>query len=156
MSLYEEAKRYKKNDPKKFKTKFLAELEQLKLDPLYFKALEEVEKLEKQKKDMKRYEISFSIPYSTVFGEKMAVVGSHEALGNWTPSRAFEMHWTEGNVWKCNMEIDAGPQEIYYKYICINGSLVKWENSENRLIAFYQGEKVGNKVKINIQDYWRG
>ena len=92
MSKAEESKGWKKAEVKKYKTKFLAELEVLKKDPLYNKALEEVISLEKKKNMIVAFDINFCVKYATIFGEKMAVVGGSEFLGNWDPSRAIEMY----------------------------------------------------------------
>ena len=153
MSKLEEGKTYKKIEAKKCKTKFLAELEILKQDPLYSKALDEVIQIEKRHTLVQCYEIYFSVKYATIFGEKVAVVGGHDALGNWDPSKAVEMYWNEGNIWKCKVSIKEAFSDFQFKYVCLLGTFVKWEQGINRNLSS-SGERIDNKVKIVRDDVW--
>jgi hypothetical protein len=155
MSKVDDINPIKKTEPKKCRTKFLSELEKLKKSPLYAKALEEVISLEKKKNSISSFEINFSVQFPTLFGEKMAVVGGHVALGNWDPSRAVEMNWNDGNVWKCTVISESNMADIPYKYVCIRGALVRWENGDNRIVDLKVGERVGNKVKVSNEDVWK-
>ena len=140
---------------KRHRTRFWAELEVLKKDPLYEKALEEVILMEKKRNEVCSVELSFSVHYATLFGEKMAVIGEGEFLGNWDPSRALEMDWNEGNIWKCTALTSVGVAEIPYKYICIRGTLVKWETGDNRIIDLRRCERSGDKITASVEDIWK-
>ena len=141
---------------KKYSTKFLSELEVLKNDPLYTRALEEVILIEKRKHEIRAIEINLSVQYATIFGEKMAVVGGCDALGNWDPSRAVEMNWSERNIWRATTLANGKLTEVPYKYICIRVTLVKWEAGDNRIIDPCKGEKCRNRIKVFAEDIWKG
>lgn len=36
------------------------------------------------------------------------MVGSTEDLGNWDPRRGIRMEWSEGDVWRVDIEVPAG------------------------------------------------
>jgi hypothetical protein len=36
------------------------------------------------------------------------LVGSGEALGNWSVENGKRMHWTDGDVWQVDLEVNAG------------------------------------------------
>ena len=146
----------KRPGTKKFRTKFLAELEILKKDPLYSRALEEVILIEKKKNEVRAIELNLNVQYATIFGEKMAVVGGCDALGNWDPSRAVEMNWSERNIWRATALANGDLSEVPYKYICIRGTLVKWEAGDNRIIDPRKGERCGNRIKVIMEDIWKG
>ena len=155
MSKPEDQKPIRRMESKKYKTKFYAEYEQLKRNPLFNQALAEVIALEKKKGMIESIDIGFNLNFSTVFGEKMAVIGESEYLGNWDPSRALEMTWNEGNIWKCSVNIPNPPDHINYKYICIRGTLVRWENGDNRVVDVRKGERKGNKIQATVDDLWK-
>lgn len=43
--------------------------------------------------------LEFCIPYQCEFGQRLAVVGGSECLGNWNPATALPMEWQDGHVW---------------------------------------------------------
>lgn len=151
----EEPRPFHRSESIKYKTKFFAEYEQLKKNPLFEKALKEVISFEKKQNQICAIEANFSVQFATIFGEKMAVVGDGPCLGDWDPSRAIEMFWSEGNVWRCSVHFNGDCSGISYKYVCIRGTLVKWETGDNRVLDVKKGEKIGNKVRINAEDTWK-
>lgn len=42
------------------------------------------------------------------WGQELCLVGSGEALGNWSVENAKRMHWTDGDVWQVDFEVSAG------------------------------------------------
>lgn len=56
----------------------------------------------------KSLRLSFKVPYHTAFGHSLRVVGSHDTLGNWTPTNGRAMDWTPNDLWTvefdCMME----------------------------------------------------
>ena len=66
------------------------------------------------------------------------------------------MKWTEGNIWKANMEYD-DIKVFEYKFIFMeNGSIKKWEDGINRIFSFTQIKNllepnltVGKIIKLN-------
>jgi hypothetical protein len=53
--------------------------------------------------------VTFSVPYPTTFGEEIAIVGNKEALGEWDPSKAVAMRWTDGHIWVTTIELELPP-----------------------------------------------
>jgi hypothetical protein len=49
--------------------------------------------------------LSFTIPYRTAWGDHVALVGSHPALGGWDPARARPLEWSEGDAWCLSLEV---------------------------------------------------
>ncbi|KAK9834218.1 hypothetical protein WJX84_008626 [Apatococcus fuscideae] len=78
--------------------------------------------------------ISFSTHYQAAFGEKLKLVGSHEATGSWDLDDAPDMQWTDGNVWKANLEVPSGT-ELEYKVVHVHHSGVRWESIDNRVLV---------------------
>lgn len=154
MSKLDDSKSLRRTETKKFRTRFLTELEQLKRHPLYQSALDEVISSE-YKSAITNLEVDFNVEFSTYFGEKVAVVGGHEVLGNWDPLKSIEMYWNEGNIWKCTAYMSMCTSDIQYKYICINSESVLWEEGLNKVINTDQGEIQGTKLKIIVKDVWR-
>ena len=60
--------------------------------------------------------VSFSITQDVGLGTSMYVVGSAEALGNWTPTGGVKLRWTSGNVWTGQAALPAGVT-TEYKYV---------------------------------------
>lgn len=154
MSKLDDNKTLRRSETKKYRTRFLTELEQLKRHPLYQSALDEVISSE-YKSAITSLEVDFNVEFSTYFGEKVAVVGGHDALGNWDPLKSVEMYWTEGNIWKCTINFEMCNSDIPYKYICINSESVLWEEGLNKFINTDHGEIRGTKLKISCEDRWR-
>lgn len=42
------------------------------------------------------------------WGQELLLVGSGEALGNWSVENGRRMHWTDGDVWQVDFEVTAG------------------------------------------------
>lgn len=42
------------------------------------------------------------------WGQELCLVGSGEALGNWSVENGKRMHWTDGDVWQVEFEVSAG------------------------------------------------
>jgi hypothetical protein len=45
------------------------------------------------------------IPYHCKFGQHLCLVGSVEQLGHWDVARGLEMHWSDGDVWRVDVDI---------------------------------------------------
>lgn len=55
-----------------------------------------------------KVKLSFKLPYRCSFGQEICLVGSGEALGNWSVENGKRMHWTDGDVWEVDFEVSAG------------------------------------------------
>lgn len=95
----------------------------------------------KEKSDLEVYETvktdleetkkcEFSVEYTTVFGEKIVIVGSSEEIGNWDPKRGFELTWESETLWKGVLTYKTLPFE--YKYVKVIEDNYTWENGFNR------------------------
>ena len=104
----------------------------------------------------KLQKINFEIKFDTFLGQSISIIGSIDKLGNWNEYKALNMNWTEGNIWKANMEYD-DIKGFEYKFIFMeNGSIKKWEDGINRIFSFTQIKNllepnltVGKIIKLN-------
>ena len=60
--------------------------------------------------------IFFEVKFETRMGQSISVIGSIDKLGNWNESKALNMNWNEGNIWKANMEFE-NIKGFEYKFI---------------------------------------
>ncbi|CAD8207554.1 unnamed protein product [Paramecium octaurelia] len=92
--------------------------------------------------------LEFRIHFATQFGKALYLTGDSDILGNWDPKKAIRMNWSEGNIWK--FEIQA--HNFQYKYFVANyddaASDVIWEPGPNRAIFQHQ------KTSLKILDFW--
>jgi hypothetical protein len=91
--------------------------------------------------------INFEIKFDTLMGQSISIIGSNEILGKWNESRALNMNWNEGNIWKAN--IDYGDIKGFeYKFIFMeNGHLKEWESGINRIFSLQQ---IKNLIEPNL------
>lgn len=55
-----------------------------------------------------KVKLSFKLPYRCSFGQELCLVGSGEALGNWSVDKGRRMHWTDGDIWQVDFEVSTG------------------------------------------------
>jgi hypothetical protein len=55
-----------------------------------------------------KVKLSFKLPYRCSFGQELCMVGSGDALGNWSVENGKRMQWTDGDVWQVAFEVSAG------------------------------------------------
>lgn len=108
-----------------------------------------------------RVRISFKLPYRCSFGQELYLVGSGEALGNWSVEHARRMHWTDGDVWEVDFEVSTGPEvELEYKYVVRSqdGGVLAWKPGENcqiKVPVWLQEEKAIAEG-VQVRDAWDG
>ena len=51
--------------------------------------------------------MSFALPYRCEFGQNLSIVGSTTSLGSWDVDQSVDMEWTDGDVWRVELEIPA-------------------------------------------------
>ena len=82
--------------------------------------------------------VTFHIHRDTNFGDHVCLVGGHDLLGNWTPSRGIEMDWVKGTHWKVTVALPAHSL-IQYKYVIRSGwsddGPAQWQGGPDHLIA---------------------
>ena len=95
----------------------------------------------------KLQKINFEIKFDTFIGQSISIIGSIDKLGNWDEYKALNMNWTEGNIWKANIEYDDN-KGFEYKFIFMeNGAIKKWEDGINRIFSF---SKIKNLLEPNL------
>ena len=70
-------------------------------------------------------------------GQRVALLGSHPALGYWNASRYLPMDYAGQGEWMLSVNVDAISGEIEYKYVVVDEdshSLVSWEEGDNRVV----------------------
>lgn len=85
--------------------------------------------------------VTFCVKCETALGQEVRVVGNVAALGEWDPSSAPAMQWTDGHIWKCTVELEFPPAtsdvsiHLQYKYVLMsNNHLISWESCKNRVL----------------------
>lgn len=79
------------------------------------------------------YAVRFSIPYETIVGESVAVIGSLEELGQW---KEYKVHlqWTAGHVWQSIEPLLVTQPYFQYKYVLLqDGETIKRESGVRRV-----------------------
>ena len=98
--------------------------------------------------------IRFSLPYHTLFGQRLAVCGSHPSLGSWQPAAAVDLHYDDVTTcWSLEADLPDAPGELTYKYVLRddNTGTQHWEFGPNRRIAY----DPARTPRLHLADYWR-
>ena len=98
--------------------------------------------------------IRFSLPYRTVFGQRLAVCGSHPNLGNWQPAAAVDLNYDHSTTcWSLEVDLPDTVAELTYKYVLRddNTGTQQWESGANRRIAY----DPARAPHLHLADYWR-
>jgi 4-alpha-glucanotransferase len=70
-------------------------------------------------------------------GQRMAILGSHPALGAWNPTRYLPMQYVGECHWMLTLNVDWIGLPIEYKYVVIDdhsNELLSWEEGDNRMV----------------------
>lgn len=81
-------------------------------------------------------------------GQKLAIVGSHPALGAWNATRFLPMEQVGTNDWMLTLNVDWIGMPIEYKYVVTDETtheLVEWEEGKNRIV---DGELAEGEVLV--------
>ena len=94
--------------------------------------------------------IVFEMKYQTQMGQELGILGNLNELGNWNQDNALRMQWTDGNIWK--KEIEGKNDNIEYKFIFIvNNRVQRWEDGGNRILNLKEiKEKIKNEKKFEL------
>ena len=98
--------------------------------------------------------LRFSLPYRTVFGQRLAVCGSHPSLGSWQPAAAVDLYYDEAtSCWSLEVNLPDTAAELTYKYVLRddNTEAQHWEFGPNRHIAY----DPTRTPRLHLADYWR-
>ena len=79
--------------------------------------------------------VQFRVPYNTVEGEDLFILGSDDKLGRWNQANALPMNWGEGGNWWANVDLPAGGV-FFYKYAVrgVDGQW-HWQEGANNLLV---------------------
>lgn len=96
--------------------------------------------IEASKRTTRTVNATFSVLCApTHFGEEVRLVGNVATLGQWDPSRAVPMQWTDGHIWLTGVELEFPSAEsgetLEYKYVVMSGKHQRWESCYNRVIS---------------------
>ncbi len=96
--------------------------------------------------------ITFHINYHTVWGQRIAIIGSIPELGQWNNDQAFKLHHLGDGEWETTIHLKKATANFEYKYILLND-----ENEEldldwgkNRVARFSKKQK-----NVLLKDCWR-
>ena len=70
-------------------------------------------------------------------GQSVAILGSHPALGSWSPARYLRMEPIGQSDWLLSVNVDAILFPLEFKYVIVDDathSLVAWEEGDNRTV----------------------
>ncbi len=76
--------------------------------------------------------------------ERLALLGSGEALGNWEAKRALEMTEHESNEWVISLDADELGETMEFKFVALDEEedvTPLWENGNNRTVVLPQIKK---------------
>lgn len=74
------------------------------------------------------------------FGDNFLIVGDDPMFGLWDPENALPMNWSEGHVWKAEMDIPVG-LSVNFKFIMKSSTgEITWQPSPDRNLTTWQSE----------------
>lgn len=92
--------------------------------------------------------ITFTIPFGTIFGEKMYISGNIPELGNWVDFK--ELTYSDEELWEIDIEIGNEISMIEYRYVLYTSDAIfKKEFGSRKLYPF------DLKSKVLVKDFWR-
>ena len=65
--------------------------------------------------------VTFSVTTNVGYGNEVFIVGNHEDLGNWDPTRGAKLVWHTNNVWSATLGIQSGTA-LDYKPVAMPNS----------------------------------
>ena len=105
--------------------------------------------LQKKNEPMK---ITFRINYRTVWGQRVAIIGSIPTLGNWEKKQALMLHHLADGEWEATIHLNKTTARFEYKYVLLNDQSeeldIDW--GKNRTVNFSKKQK-----NILLKDCWR-
>jgi hypothetical protein len=84
--------------------------------------------------------VKFELQRECHFGQQFKVVGSDPQFGNWDPSAAVPLNWSEGHLWTADLDVPEG-KKIEYKYILVSDQeeTVEWQPGFNGVLETIAG-----------------
>eukprot|EP00798_Chlamydomonas_sp_ICE-L_P029145 gene29145-32365_t len=110
--------------------------------------------------DHGRLKITWKIPYHCDFGHTLGLVGKGNHLGDWNPSTAIRMTWSEGDVWIAELDVEYSSAEeqggdfcLEYKYLetDLTGRVIRWQDGGNHHLRLPSPDAV-----VDVSETWDG
>ncbi len=97
--------------------------------------------------------IQFRIHYQTQWGERLAITGSSEELGNWDRPNSLALTYQGEGFWGATLEISRLQPSLSYKYLLIdeNSGQVVEEWGQSRTLEL----PMDAEAFLAVQDAWR-
>jgi hypothetical protein len=103
--------------------------------------------------------VSFELPLHVRFGERVALVGTGEALGDWSTQRALPLAWSAGDVWRSAAVMLPADGTFAYKYVVLNGDDgaggadgATWQRGANNVLMLCPEDA----PSVRVCDSWKG
>ncbi|XP_068311574.1 uncharacterized protein [Pyrus communis] len=94
--------------------------------------------------------VQFNLHKECKFGESFLLVGSEPIMGQWNPSNATPMNWSDGNIWNIELNVPTGIA-IQCKFILKKDTGdVLWQPGPDRILHTWR-----TKNTISIDEDWK-
>lgn len=99
--------------------------------------------------------MKLELPYHTRFGERIVFVGSEPKFGNWNPRDGVVMTYTDGGLWRTQIDLPIG-HVVEYKFLVVTDTNCVWEPcAKNHKIYIHSPLSVAFEVDyLTIQNEW--
>jgi hypothetical protein len=88
-------------------------------------------------------QVFVSVKCQTALGEQVLLTGSHDSLGSWNIAAAAPMKWTQGHIWKLELELEPSVDKLEYKAVLQQANIqVVWEKGQNHLAVITGSQDV--------------
>ncbi|KAL3327287.1 hypothetical protein AABB24_035117 [Solanum stoloniferum] len=93
--------------------------------------------------------VKFQLNKECSFGQHFYLVGDDPMLGLWDPSNAVQLEWSEGHVWKVELDIPSG-KTVSYKFIMtVDNETILWQQGPDRILQTWE-----TKNTITVSEDW--
>ena len=79
--------------------------------------------------------LNFRVPCHVQYGQRVAVMGSHNVMGAWDVHEAVPLRWHEGDVWTGSISVPAGESYAYKVVVTEKNRVVRWQKGANAQLA---------------------
>ncbi|KAG0617394.1 hypothetical protein M758_5G187000 [Ceratodon purpureus] len=95
--------------------------------------------------------VKFELQRECHFGQQFKVVGGDSQFGDWDPSAAVLLNWTEGHLWTAEVDVPEG-KRFEYKYV-LSGQEgeVEWQPGSNLVL-----EATAGAGSLVVSEPWEG
>ncbi|GAX85747.1 hypothetical protein CEUSTIGMA_g13162.t1 [Chlamydomonas eustigma] len=94
--------------------------------------------------------VSWVLKHRCQFGQQVAVVGSLEELGNWSPEKGVFLQWTDGDLWRGHAALEPGTTMDYKYVITGEGQGFYWKPGDNLKLEL----KAPPGANVSVMESW--